>query len=152
MNQVRHPLLVVHIRFVGGSDASNHTFYSNILQYLKQYESKYQQKIGSLYMVGMKDKRQTIRVEESIQYLSKRLHPVDWYTCANLTNCAESNHRNSLFYRDESAFRGYYSVIVLDQWMGVESDYFIGRSASTFSQNIVYWKNLKGHYHNYFLY
>ncbi|GJQ15746.1 hypothetical protein GpartN1_g7537.t1 [Galdieria partita] len=151
VSQVRHPLVVAHVRFVGGSDAPNDTFYDNIFQYLKQYESKYQQRIGSIYMVGMKDQRQTIRVDKSIQYLSKRLTLVDWYTCANVTNCAESNHRNEFYDQDESAFGGYYSVILLDQWMGVESDYFIGRSASTFSQNIVYWKSLKGDFH-YFLY
>ncbi|EME26723.1 hypothetical protein Gasu2_13810 [Galdieria sulphuraria] len=152
VSQVRHPLLVVHVRFVGGSDAANHTFYSNILQHLKRYESEYQENIGSIYMVGMKDKRQSIRVDESIRYLSKRLTQVDWYTCANLTNCAESSHRNQFYDQDNSAFRGYYGVILLDQWMGVESDYFIGRSASTFSQNIVYWRSLKGDSTNYLLY
>jgi len=33
----------------------------------------------------------------------------------------------------------------------VESDYFLGRSASTFSQNIVYWKQLKGETTNHYL-
>ncbi|KAK4528818.1 hypothetical protein GAYE_SCF65G6765 [Galdieria yellowstonensis] len=167
VQRVRHPLVVVHVRYVGGSDAPNnhqqhhnntnlrtdHSFYETIYQHLKRYNSHHHHHstIGSIYVVGMKDKRQAIRVDGAIDYLSKKLPQVDWYTCANLTNCAESYDRNSLYEEDMSAFRGYYSVILLDQWMGVESDYFLGRSASTFSQNIVYWKQLKGETTNHYL-
>eukprot|EP00871_Galdieria_phlegrea_P002682 jgi/Galph1/3414/GphlegSOOS_G2071.1 len=145
LNSVRRPLVVIHIRYVGGSDAQDTSFYETIYDYLQQYESNSSQPIGSVYVAGMKDKRQVIRVDQAVAYLQKKLDDVNFYSCANVSECAENTNRTTVWtnQEDDGVLRGYYGTILLDQWMGVVSDYFLGRAASTFSQNIVYWRILR---------
>mmetsp|Transcript_8135 Transcript_8135/g.36238 ORF Transcript_8135/g.36238 Transcript_8135/m.36238 type:complete len:211 (-) Transcript_8135:4316-4948(-) len=44
----------------------------------------------------------------------------------------------------DMTFRGSYSSAILDFWMCVQSDYFIGRDTSTFSRNIVFIRRYTG--------
>lgn len=52
----------------------------------------------------------------------------------------ELKSRNGLLFDD--IFRSHYSSAILDMWAGVNSDVFIGRSSSTLSRNVGYWRTV----------
>lgn len=42
----------------------------------------------------------------------------------------------------DDIFRSHYSSAILDMWASVNSDVFIGRSSSTLSRNVGYWRTV----------
>mmetsp|Transcript_4390 Transcript_4390/g.13303 ORF Transcript_4390/g.13303 Transcript_4390/m.13303 type:complete len:437 (-) Transcript_4390:1889-3199(-) len=136
--KIPRPITGVHLRLLGGELAqmSNET----MLEIIEKQIGYAKDASGSLYIAYSPGQE---KMREIVAHLREKLPQV--YACEDMPNCG--SHRAQWadnLSQDEfdSIFRGVFSTVSMDSWALVQSDKFFGRTKSSMSMNVHFWRKI----------
>ncbi|KAA8493375.1 hypothetical protein FVE85_8820 [Porphyridium purpureum] len=140
---VRRPFIAVHVRLVSEPEDDFARLLGDAVE--KALQTVPDWKTGTFYMMGMRDTRHKNTADTMQEYLKQRLKLTDAHfihvsQMINRNGTIANWYQNEFGHTDLNMIQNDYGSIILDQWTSVNSDMYVGRTASTFSGFIQSWK------------